>query len=517
MKLSAWPKSNTPPKVFWSLGGIFCGFALYFTVYTISRHAAFETAGYDLGNFSQSIWNTSRGHLMRMTTAPGATSRWAFHFEPILFLLVPIYAIFPSPVILVVLQTLIVTIGALPIFWIARDLLRSDWAGVLYAAVYLMLPALQAAVIFDFHGVTLAMSFLAFALWSLLKKEYIAFGVWSLLVMSCKEDMPLLVLMMGLYILFIQRQWREGAITVVASMVWFAMANFVIIPFYSPDRNSIYITRYSNLGNSLQAVILGFFTHPLRVLAIAFESPKLPYWTQLTMPVAFTSLLDPLLLLLSLPSLAINTLSNNSATYRPDTFHYTAPIVPFIIASSIRGIDRLSRRLGRDDENLYSLWQMRLLILVIGASLGYHIMAGYTPLRIGFRWPSPDGHDILAQQMLDKIPPDASVSAQNALVPRLANRPYIYIFPKIEDAEYIALDTQSSYYPFGDREELCGEIRRLVVGTSYGAIYFADELLLLQRDVPDEVEVSLADICNKAPQPSFLGRAGTINVPEPTR
>jgi uncharacterized membrane protein len=431
-------------------------------------------------------------------------SRWALHFEPILLLFVPVYAAFSSPVSLTVLQVLIVAAGAIPIFWIARDLLGSDWAGVLYAAIYLMFPALQAAVIFDFHGVTLAATFLAFSLWALLQKRYIAFGVAAVLAMSCKEDMPLLIIMMGLYILIVQRQWRAGSIAVVVSMAWFIIANFVMIPAHSPIRDNIHIIRYDDLGGSMEEVIFNLFTHPLRVLGVAFESTRLLYWGLLTMPVAFTSLLDPPLLFLSLPSLAINTLSNNSATYTPDMFHYTAPIVPFVVVSSISGVARLSRWLGKGEMRLCSAWRIRLLIIVIGASLGYHTMAGYTPLRLGFRWPSPDTHDMLAKQMLDRIPPQASVSAANSLVPRLTNRSQIYTFPKNENAEYVAVDTQSSYFPFGDREELCREVRQLIIGTSYGVIYFEDGLLLLQRGVADKVEMSPAAVCDKDPQ-SGLG------------
>jgi uncharacterized membrane protein len=325
------------------------------------------------------------------------------------------------------------------------------------------------------------------------------FGVASLLAMSCKEDMPLLVLMMGLYALLIQRQWRVGIITVAGSVVWFVMANFVIIPAYSPVGDSIYVARYSSLGSSLAELILSFFIRPFRVLAIAFEPPKLLYWLQLTMPVAFTSFLDPVLLLLALPSLAINTLSSNPATYTLNSFHYSAPIVPFIVISSISGIACLSRRLARDDEQRRAAWRARLLIVVLGASLGYHVMAGYTPLRPGFRWPTPDTHDVLAEQMLAKIPPQVSVSAGNSLVPRLANRSHVYIFPAIEDAEYIAIDTRSSYYPFGDREELCDAARQLVERTDYGLVFFSDGLVLLQRGVSDQVAVSPAALCDEEP------------------
>ena len=348
MKVTVFPKSEVSSKARWSLTVILCGFALYFIVYVIFRHAAFDTAGFDLGNVSQSMWNTLRGKPLAMTTMQDVSSRWALHFEPILLLFVPLYAVFPSPVMLTVLQVLVVAGGAVPIFWLGRRLSGSDWAGVLYAGVYLMYPALQAAVVFDFHGVTLAATFLAFALWALLQRRYVAFGTASLLAMSCKEDMPLLVLTMGLYILLIQRQWQVGLITVVISVIWFVMANFVIIPAHSPIGDNIHIVRYGDLGDSMDEVIVNVFTRPLRVLAVAFESTRLPYWLLLTMPVAFTSLLDPAVFLMALPTLAINTLSSNSATYTPDTFHYTAPIVPFIVVSSVSGVARLSRWLASE-------------------------------------------------------------------------------------------------------------------------------------------------------------------------
>ena len=493
------PKSDVSSKARWSLIVLLCGFTLYFIAYVIFRHAAFDTAGYDLGNVSQSMWNTLRGKPLAMTTMQAVSSRWALHFEPILLLFVPLYAVLPSPVMLTVLQVLVVAAGALPIFWLGRRLFGSDWAGVLYAGVYLMYPALQAAVVFDFHGVTLAATFLAFALWALLQRRYVAFGVASLLAMSCKEDMPLLVLMMGLYILLIQRQWQVGLVTVAISVIWFVMANFVIIPAHSPIGDNIHIVRYGDLGDSMDEVIVSVFTRPLRVLVVAFESTRLPYWLLLTMPVAFTSLLDPAIFLMALPTLAINTLSSNSATYTPDRFHYTAPIVPFIVVSSIGGVARLSRWLARDEKKLRSTWRNRLLIVVVGASLGYHLMAGYTPLRRGFQWPTPDAHDVMAGQMLEKIPTQASVSAANSLVPRLSNRSHIFIFPKTEDAEYVAIDTRSSYFPFGDREELCAATRQLMTGSDYGTVFFSDGLILLRRGVSDQVAESPTALCDGVP------------------
>src|SRR5206468_1938973 len=82
-------------------------------------------------------------------------TRFAIHFEPTLIPISLLYYIFPTPKTLLVLQTLVVTSGAFPAFWLARLRLRNEWAGVALALLYLLYPAQQIALIFDFHAVTL--------------------------------------------------------------------------------------------------------------------------------------------------------------------------------------------------------------------------------------------------------------------------------------------------------------------------------------------------------------------------
>ncbi len=477
----------------WSLLLLILTFVSYFGYYVTLRHLAFESFGYDLGNVSQAIWSTTQGQPLRMTTMADLSSRWALHFEPILLLFAPLYTLFPSPLTLVITQTVIVSFGAVPIYWLAKEWLSSEWAGVLYAALYLMFPALQAAVVFDFHGVTLAMTFLAFALWALYKERFVTFLIWSLLAMACKEDMPLLVMMMGGYMLLFQRRWKNGFITITVSLGWFVLANFFIIPANSPVQENIHIERYGELGDSMGEVITAFIIRPFDVIAIAFSPSRLPYWIRLTMPVAFTSLFNPVTLLFALPSLAINTLSNNPLVYRPDVFHYTAPIVPFIIVSSINGVAWLSRKLSNQSKPHYRRWKNRLLMIVLGASLSYHILAGYTPLSLSLQWPNFDRHDILAAQMIHRsISNEVSISAQNSLTAHLANRSEIYIFPKkSEDADYIALDLTGNFFPSLTPQEFCDHVDKVLLNPNYGLIYFEDDLLLFEKGTRDRIDTSL--------------------------
>ena len=83
-------------------------------------------------------------------------SRLAMHVEPIYFLLAPIYWLWQQPETILILQTVILALGALPVFWLARDRLGSHLAGVAFAAVYLLFPGLEAANMWEFHAVALA-------------------------------------------------------------------------------------------------------------------------------------------------------------------------------------------------------------------------------------------------------------------------------------------------------------------------------------------------------------------------
>ena len=95
---------------------------------------------------------------------------------------------------------------------------------LLFAAVYLLVPALQSANLFDFHAVALAPTFFLFALYCLETKRWGGYALFALLAMSCKEDMPLLIAMLGLYALVIRREWIVGLATVGVAGAWFLAA-----------------------------------------------------------------------------------------------------------------------------------------------------------------------------------------------------------------------------------------------------------------------------------------------------
>src|SRR4051812_7489464 len=87
-------------------------YALLFVFAAVVHFVIFKTARPDLGNMVQAIWSTLHGHFLESTTLAGRqTSRLGSHVDPFLVLLVPLYWLWSSPLMLVVLQALAVASG----------------------------------------------------------------------------------------------------------------------------------------------------------------------------------------------------------------------------------------------------------------------------------------------------------------------------------------------------------------------------------------------------------------------
>ncbi|MFQ6015933.1 MAG: DUF2079 domain-containing protein, partial [Anaerolineae bacterium] len=441
---------------------------------------------FDLGNFDQTIWNTAHGRPFQFTNVEGLSSRLGVHVEPILIPISLLYLIYSSPKALILLQVAVLALGALPLFWLARERLGSGWSPLFLAALYLLSPTLQGANMMGFYPLTLTASFLAYAFYFMQKGRYGWFWLFALLIMSCKEDMPLLIAAMGLYILFAQRERRLGLVTVLVAALWFGLANLVVIPAFTPQGRSIYLVRYDYLGETLPQILETLFLRPWTILPQVLTGAKLAYIARLLAQFGFLPLLSPLTLVLALPSLAINLLSNFPLMYSPYSY-YATPLVPFLAISAIYGARSLSewlhqrRRIGRER----SLLVISTLALLVG--LTYSRLYGFSPLARNFRMPQVTAHARLINHFLDLIPPQASVSAHRVLNRRVSQREQVYIFPRLEQADYIFLDVSAddSMHP----NDVRTQVEELVGSGRYGILDARDGYILLQRGLEGRREI----------------------------
>ena len=178
-------------------------YAALFAFAAVVHYLVFQENRFDLGNMVQAIWNTLHGHVLEATGPSGTQgSRLGAHVDPFLVLLAPLFWIWSSPLLLLVVQALAVASGALPVFWLARKHIGSSRAAAHFAFAYLLYPATQFNAFTPgdgFHSVSLAVPLVLFAVWFLDEDRLVAFSAVAFLACTTKEEIPLAVGCLGIW------------------------------------------------------------------------------------------------------------------------------------------------------------------------------------------------------------------------------------------------------------------------------------------------------------------------------
>jgi uncharacterized membrane protein len=469
------------------------GYAATFSYLTVVRYAAFESRALDMGNLNQAIWNTAHGNWFHLTNQPGTINRLSLHVEPILIPISWLYLFYPAPPLLLVLQAVVVALGAIPLFALARHQLApyfdtsKEWIALAFAIVYLLNPTIQAANWLEFHPITLAPTFLLAAFYYLVTDRPGRFALFAVLAASCKEEMALLIFMMGLYALVIRRRPRWGLITMAISMAWALFAVLGIQHFFA-DGN-IHWNRYAYLGSSPSEMVLSLLTRPDLVWAQLMAADAGNYLWSMLWPTALLALLAPETLILALPSLAINLLADFPPMHETHTLIYAAPIAPFVLAAAVMGLARLAK--WTSAIHMHAPHFVMPLLAAAALLLGLYDqrLHGYLPGNGNYMHLEITEHHRRAAAIIREIPPDAAVSAQDRLNPHVSGRETIYIFPRIEDertgdADTVLIDVTGPAWPQhpNDLRVMVDEL----LAQDFGIAAADDGYLLLRREVENK-------------------------------
>jgi hypothetical protein len=117
---------------------------------------------------------------------------------------------------------------------------------------------------------------------------------------------------------------------------------------------------------------------------------------------------------------------------------------------------------------------------MLGAGLAYH-RDGIGPLVADLPAPAVLPRHLLGRQLAASIPPDATVSASSAIYPHLSQRAGAYLFPTLNDADFVLVDVASSAFPAAP-----GGVHQRVQGLlgsgAYRLLTAEDGFLLLKRE-----------------------------------
>jgi uncharacterized membrane protein len=313
---------------------------------SILRYDTFKATAFDLGNLDQAVWNTLHGRWFQFTNHGsnwyGMPIRLSQHVEPIIIPLSLLYLLHADVHMLLGFQTLALASGSLPVFLLTRRFLPG-WPLVapVIALSYLLAPALIGLNIYDFHPASLATPFFLYAMLALTYRRHGWFILCCVLAAACKEEMPAVVAMLGLLVIWKYKMPRTGMLMFLLGVTAFLLAFLVIEPHFNVGaQHNTFWYRYSALGSSPTDAIFNILLHPWIPFTLFFTIDRFYYLASLLRSAGFLALLAPEWFIPMLPSLAINLLSAEIFQHS-GVYQYNAAIIPFVIIASIHGLRRL--------------------------------------------------------------------------------------------------------------------------------------------------------------------------------
>lgn len=464
--------------------GFVLGYIIIFLQLAIQQHASFNTSGFDLGIYDQLTWNTLHGRFFFYTTTGQPALHFSNHASLNILLLAPFYLIHSGPETLLFLQVTAIGLGGLPLFWLGRDELKSDLAGLCLLLAYLLFPTLEIVTLWDFHPPALSVGFFMFAFYYLVKRRPIPFLIFVILAISGKEHLPLQGAFLGLYAMVRYRAYRLGGLTIALCLIWFFIVMNWLIPAYSVTGDHLFIGYYADLGDKPAEIILTALTRPDLLLANLWQPAKLRYLYDVLTPFAYLPLLGLPVLLIGTPSFAINLLSANAAMHDATGGQYGADIAPWLAWGAFQGLIIVGLVFKRWQPSLRRVAVNGAALSLLAVALVWHVFRGYSPLALDPPHWEITAHDRLAERFIEQIPADASLAAQGKLYPHLSDRTIAYQLPDVNDAEYVFFDVTTGTWPVHPND-IYALAERLLDSGDYGVLDAADGYLLLKRGLPD--------------------------------
>lgn len=419
-------------------------YILTFSFLSVKRHFAFAS-NFDLSNMDNTMWNTLHGNFFSLRIADTLVSRFSIHSDLILVFLSPIYLVYDYTRALLITQSILIGLGALPVYFISVKLLKNRVLSLAVVLQYLLNPSLQWTNIYDFHGVSLAIPFLLSTFYFALVKKWKWYLVFALLSVITKEQISLVVALIGLVTFFVFKEKKYGAITFLGGILWFCSMVFIIMPYFSPIGSHWGFSLFSQAYDPAAGNQLGTIQH--FNFNRFFDFQILEYYKKLLEPYGFTSLLGLPWILLSLPDLAINVLSYHRAM-QTITYHYGSGIIPGLTIASIYGMSYVANvvRKNKHTSGYSEVILLGLTIVVLFFAIKFNYF--YSPLPTTpscwcFIYNVTD-EDKAFKKVLNRIPSDAKVTASLEVRPHVNHRHEVYSVPSATpSADFIALITQN--------------------------------------------------------------------------
>lgn len=422
------------------------GSGAFIAVFTIYRYKAYCNSCFDLGLFTQ-MYHSMINDLSLVTTCERDKflSHFAIHCSPIYYLLLPFYYFFPSSITLLVAQAVLIASGVVPLVGICRKNKFTNLTTLFFSITYLFCAELIGPCFYEFHENAFLPPLLMWLFYAIESNKKILLYVFTVLVLCVKEDAPIYIVCIGLYLLFRKDKTgmrKHGAIIASIAAVYFVTVTSLMGKFgegvmTSRTYGNLMIDQDAGFGEIIKTVIM----NPSYFLSQLVREENFIFFLTVMVPLGmmpfFTKKFSRLLLLC--PFVLMN-LASGYYYARDIGFQYVFGTTTCLIyAVIINSADLRPKK--------------RQIISAYVAMASVYMSVAMHSGKVNYRDIYINNQEKYQRQdeLLASIPDDASVLCDTFYIPPIANRDEIYMMddgdlytPFTTDFVIVRIDTENS-------------------------------------------------------------------------
>jgi uncharacterized membrane protein len=407
-------------------------YVAFFSFYLLRWHYKLRTGNFDLSINNNLMYGGLHGHFLESPVVfpqdPGKYLANHAKFGGYLFL--PLYALYPRAETLLVLQSTLIGVSALPLWGFARRHL-SPWMACTVVLAYLAYYPMHGASFSEFQYVPIAGFFVLTTVWAAETRRWVVFGIAFVAGILMREDIPIGMAVVGGFMLL--SGYRPVPGLIMASLSYFLVLRFHVMEeagsWWFPN---MYKELWADGEKGFRSVIKTLLSNPLYVLSKVLVEKKLLYLLHLLVPLAFLPARRWYLWAAFVPGALLTLLVTNYDPPVTFSFHYVMHWVPYLFLAAVLALKAIGERpdFGPDRRRAAAA-------AMIGASLvlsyNYGAFAQRTgSFRGGFHKIDFELTDeerrrhADLQSLIAMIPKDAPVAATEKLGPHLSSRVKMY-------------------------------------------------------------------------------------------
>lgn len=407
----------------------------------------------DIGHFAEELKNVWAGRGLRCDSFENTRLGW--HFVPLLYILAPVYAVWPSPVMLMTFGALCLHVVALPLYFAARRASGSVVVAFLFAVSWLLAPSVSRLVYsntYGFHWVYAALPLTAWMIAAGLEGRWRASAALVVPSLLVRETVAAPVFGWGLYAALFTRRRLLGTVIALLAVAYFACCAAVLIPHFTSSGTYERMSVYGSLGDSPTGVVESVVTQPGAVLERLMRPECVSLLALLLITTAGLPLFGWRLGLAAVPVL-IPVLLMENADWLSIKFWHHAAVLPFLFFAGVTLVGRrpaspVSSDTAQTTHGLGTSGAPLGIALALAVASGWgQYLFGFSPVSKSFEayadsrfLQSPDPRMELVDRLRVEIPKDRTILATERIAAHFWDYRRVYTGRHVRPADFVVID-----------------------------------------------------------------------------